>query len=521
MNFQKKLIQLNKNTFKDIKLDTNDKILCEFSYNYSNIICFSFFANFLKHRLKSKLVSYSLNLKVDFKDKIIFFFKKILKLGIFGIYKSFKIDEFILVDTGNKYLDKSKDLFNKHYPKFKSKKDIVDFKIKGVEIGDLIYDTYLKEKLIATIDLNDNNFQNFFINTLKVYLYWSDYLDKNKIKSVVLSHTVYINAILLRIAIKRKIPCYQVNVHSIYFLNKKNKFAYVNFENYSKEFKKLSKKLKLVGLKKSRLRIKKRFSGKVGVDMHYSTKSAFHSVYYRRKILSNNKKTKVIILTHDFIDNPHPYTNKMLFADYYEWLEFLFKLSKKSDYEWYVKTHPDFHPLSEKIINKLLLKYKNIKKISPKVSSKQIISEKIDCVLTVHGTAGWEYAYFGIPVINASKCNPHSSYNFNFHAKSINNYKYLITNFNKIKLKLNFDKKKISEFYLMHNIVNNDSNWIIEDFEKMIKKIKGWQNRSNQNFVEYWLNNYNFSKKTLIDSYIKNFLEKKEYSIKNFNFLNK
>ena len=40
--------------------------------------------------------------------------------------------------------------------------DVVNFKINNIWIGDLIYDTYLKSRLIPTFNLNLKIFQIFF-----------------------------------------------------------------------------------------------------------------------------------------------------------------------------------------------------------------------------------------------------------------------------------------------------------------------------------------------------------------------
>ena len=40
-------------------------------------------------------------------------------------------------------------------------------------------------------------------------------------------------------------------------------------------------------------------------------------------------------------------------APCYEWIKFLGKISHSTDYEWYIKTHPDFLPGNIDIIKKL------------------------------------------------------------------------------------------------------------------------------------------------------------------------
>ena len=58
--------------------------------------------------------------------------------------------------------------------------------------------------------------------------------------------------------------------------------------------------------------------------------------------------------------------------------------------------------------------------IDPSTSHKQIISEGINLALTVDGSIGLEYPYFGIPVINASKFNCHINYKFNWYLRNQN-----------------------------------------------------------------------------------------------------
>ena len=61
------------------------------------------------------------------------------------------------------------------------------------------------------------------------------------------------------------------------------------------------------------------------------------------------------------------------------------------------------------------------------------------------GVVGFEYAYMNIPVINASKINPHIDFNFNIHAKNVSHYKKLLINPNLIKVKIN--KEDILKYY--------------------------------------------------------------------------
>ena len=61
----------------------------------------------------------------------------------------------------------------------------------------------------------------------------------------------------------------------------------------------MDEELKSTGLRIADEKIKERFSGKVGVDMPYSKKSAFHKNFSNKKVLSDTKK-KDFSAAHDF-----------------------------------------------------------------------------------------------------------------------------------------------------------------------------------------------------------------------------
>ena len=284
-------------------------------------------------------------------------------------------------------------------------------------------------------------------------------------------------------------------------------------------------------LKKARITIEKTFMGKRGLGRMIYTKtskqtpykgyfrSSFHSKKNKNKIFLNSNKKKILIASHCFIDAPHGYgPGSILFPDFYEWLEFLKKISKKTDYEWYIKPHPHSLPGTDKYLDKFLLDTPEFKKIPKNTSHHQILQEKVDCVLSVYGSVGWEYAYHKIPVINASKNNPTINYNFNLHAKNLKQYEDMILNFKKYPII--FKKENILEFYFMDNLFSR-SNWMIDDYYKLIKSIKGYDNLSNFRFYDYWVNRTSKTKVVSIYNIIDNFIKSDDIYMKNSNlFIN-
>ena len=65
----------------------------------------------------------------------------------------------------------------------------------------------------------------------------------------------------------------------------------------------------------------------------------------------------------------------MLFKDFNYWLNYLIDLSKKTNYDWYIKPHPDYLPGTLENIKKIVLDKSDIKMVDPAVSWKQLVEE--------------------------------------------------------------------------------------------------------------------------------------------------
>ena len=138
-------------------------------------------------------------------------------------------------------------------------------------------------------------------------------------------------------------------------------------------------------------------------------------------VLSSNRKLpiiKVLICPHALSDAPHT-RGLHLYPDFYEWLVSILKISKQTNYDWYLKLHPDLNQYwdnTEQIVKNLIKKdYGHVKYLDNKTPHSQIISEGINFVVTCAGSVSAEYAYFEIPAINSSLSNPHVDFSFSLN----------------------------------------------------------------------------------------------------------
>lgn len=457
-------------------------MLMELNPMHSAHIAYAYLADEMAKTFSAQIKAYAPRALKGVKQVVSFRLKTLLGWGHFGSYKSFGTNEFLEIKLTDEQRDRARLMYEETLPKLKSTRDVEDLHIKGVWIGDLVYDSYLMTMLKATINLEDTDFKLFLKESIELYIFWDDYLIKHNVCGVNVSHCVYNLAMPLRLAVYRDIPVFQTNATHIYRLSRKNLFAYNDFFHFRERFAELPEDVREAGLALAQRRIQRRFTGEVGVDMAYSTKSAYVAPKHSRLLRETDKK-KILIATHCFFDSPHSY-GKNTFPDFYEWLDFLGKMTECTDYDWYIKTHPDFLPGTKEIIDNFIKRYPKFTLLPSDASHHQIISEGINLTLTSYGTIGFEYAALGIPVINASMNNPHIAYDFNLHAADPETYRRMLLNLD--ELHLHIDKRQVYEYYFMRHIYNTE-NIFFENYEKSIEEIGGYDAQFSMVVYKKWM----------------------------------
>ena len=147
--------------------------------------------------------------------------------------------------------------------------------------------------------------------------------------------------------------------------------------------------------------------------------------------------------------------------------------------------------------------------LSAKDDYTKVLKKGINFVLTCYGSVGYEYSYLGCTVINACKENPHSAYKFNLNPKSIKQYKKIIMNISKYKIKSN--KKKILELFFLRKIYFI-SNWLSVDI-KLSQKF-GWKKDIYKpSMYKIWMEQWNIKKHKEIVDRINNFINSKKFRL--------
>ena len=483
-------------------------ILVESDQSSGNVLGLSIFLPVLSDHLEANLAYHAMvngGCSIRTKQRVRNFFSVNRKIGI---RKSLIVDGRI----------KNRTAGLNQFKRINSARQLEAFEIDGIRIGDLVYDSYLRRTGKPSVDLIDKELQEIFLECYSYYLNFLEIFHNHEIKAVCVSHCVYHFALPARIAYARNIPVFQVTGESIYRMNRNKTHAYTDFVDYPSRFKLLPEDVKREGKNLARQRLRSRFSGEVGVDMPYSTQSAFSANENKMNFkFPSDSKLKILVATHDFFDSPHSYGDNF-YPDFLVWLEKLGELSEETDYHWFLKTHRDSVAEDRHIIESLLERFPKFSLISSDISHLEIIDAGLDIVLTVFGTIGMEYPALGVPVLNATRNNPHVAYNFSLTPHDVAEYESMIRTLPELNIEINIEH--IYEDYFMAHLRDPQS-WIYFSYDEFLNDVGGYKESvSPKVFGVFLENSKNRRSVSDLSLAIVNFLKSDDHRLRNEHFRN-
>jgi hypothetical protein len=466
------------------KFQKNISIVLEMPEDYFYVISFIFLINNLKEKFNVNIQWIKINTQYQKRG-----FTSILKYSPFFNLKWHKL---YLANGGNIGLDLDIDLINyiKYYSKAKSvfkniesKDELIKLDYKGINVGDLIYDTYLRYKPAPTVNIKDKYLFKILISTFFIIDITIKYFKKNKFDYFFTSYTSYVHhGVLSRVALKENINIYSMGSYEILFnkINQDFPFHIKDYRFYKNIFDKLNDNFKNEIIQKSKKLLEDRFEGINDSAIFYMKNNAYSkNETDKERIFQDNKKKRVIIYMHDFYDSPHV-RRWMLFPDFYEWLIFILSSLNTKEFDYYIKIHPNSNPKTVEIINNILSQLNTpVILLDKNVKSKQLIEEGFNYAITNHGTIAHELPYFNIRVLNSGD-NPHINFSFSYTARSKEEFKKIIQNPTLLDFlikPIDF-KDEILRFYSMHNLISNTSDKItIEENVYLNSQIRFIENK--------------------------------------------
>lgn len=382
------------------------------------------------------------------------------------IFRSFGARPGLSLESVRVDEEKASQLAKEIFHGLRTKFDVLAVRVDGAPIGDLIYDTYLRTGPHPTVDIADPKLEEIIQRAILITRASQEYFSRKKVVGIIPDHFTYIfSGIITRCAMLAGVPVYQVCYGQNFFCYTvamqpdKRLPARYPCPLFRRLFARLTPEQQEAGRTKGRQLLQRRLAGYddgilvLGGSLYGDP--VVKSAYSRgtgEAIMEKTGRPRILILLHDFCDAVHHYGD-LLLPDFYEWCHFLLRHASETEFDWYVKPHPNsaragmVSQITNGVLAELKEKYPRMRFLSPTTSSLQLLNEGIDAMFTGYGTAGHEFAYLGVPVVNAGE-NAHVAYEFNLHPQNLEEYAHYIAHAD--RLKVNIRKEDIEEFAYMH-----------------------------------------------------------------------
>ena len=412
LNFLKKnRISKNKNSRKTILINAYSEyysltfiflLIREKRYINHNFILYFPVINFYKFSYKNNILKF-----------VYFFYNSLIR----DFLINFGWRRFYNLIVNNNYTHTNKNIFQEikllkvaeqFIHNIKTKKNLQEFRYKGILIGDLIYDTYLRFANKVTVDLKDPFLLEIFAKSIFATHQLQKNFGKSQIECFLTKQSAYIqHGIITRFFLKQKVPTYNFDNKIDYLreITSDNFYIRKNYEKYRSNFSKLkNKKFKI---KISQQLLSEKFSGKIINQEKWMPISVYHNTK-----IKVNKKIRCVLFLHCFIDSPLAW-GKIIFNDFHDWtiktLDFLQESGLEE--ETIIKGHPNAKEGSKEFETYLKKKYPKFVWLDKNSSNKEIFKLKPHFGLSVYGTVLHEMAYHKIYPIAAGD-NPCMSFSF-------------------------------------------------------------------------------------------------------------
>jgi hypothetical protein len=328
--------------------------------------------------------------------------------------------------------------------------------IKGIPVGDLIIDSYLRFSPSPQFNVKD---------TFVLHLIWQahcnvrraiKYFRGVKPNLYLTSYCTYLeHGIPARVALHAGIDVYSFG--NLIELGKKlslsDWYHTNNCANYQDVFNSLD--CQSERLAEAERHLCSRLAGGVDPATFYMRKSAYAP---STDSLPADINGAVVVFLHDFFDSPHVYPD-LIFPEFWAWVCSTIEVLIDAKINFFLKPHPNQIEISSEVVNKLRAIYPDVKWVPQSVTNVQLVNAKICCGVTVYGTVSHELAYLGVPTIACAR-HPHHAFDFCKTAKSVAEYEGYLRG--AVSIAESFDRLEMSRqalaFFYMHNLHGSPDN---------------------------------------------------------------
>lgn len=285
-----------------------------------------------------------------------------------------------------------------------SKGDIENFRIFDIEIGELVYDAFLRSEGVGTVSPEDPTFVKHFERCIALTSAWLSFFQKREV-SVFVGSNVYLQGIPQRIAVARGIPTFDVQGNRIHRVTT-FKPMFSEFDNLSSAFNQHEEISRVSLSPDTERKIHKILKGKGDFSAHIPNRN-----WSKLTAPSLNSVTgQPVIFVPSLGDSPHT-AGKQAFVDVLEWFKFLCEMTKSRGIDIFYKAHP-MSPQDCVELGAVARAHPQMVEIPANIRSTAVLDQVPSLVLSIRGHIALEAGLRGIPTVLAGIRNPYCSFNF-------------------------------------------------------------------------------------------------------------
>ncbi len=320
--------------------------------------------------------------------------------------------------------------------------------IEGIEVGDLLVDSYLRFKPSPEFNVNDPFVRRLIWQSLRDVRRARAYFERHRPKLYLTSYTTYLeHGIPARVALQVGVPTWSFGNLNQFGkrLSIEDSFHTADFSHYRATFDSLDRQPER--LEQAREQLELRLSGGIDAATSYMRQSAYGQTGVE---LPPGLEGAVVVFLHDFYDSPHVYPD-MVFDDFWSWVRFTIEVLQKAGIPFFLKPHPNQIALSDEVNVRLRGEFAGLQWLPPGISNLQLAQAGIRCGVTVYGTVAHEMAYLGVPSIGSAR-HPHHSFDFCRTARTRGEYSRMLETCDELPVSRDEMRRQALAFYYMHNL---------------------------------------------------------------------
>lgn len=320
--------------------------------------------------------------------------------------------------------------------------------VDGVEVGDLLIDSYLRFKPSPEFDVKDAFVRRLIWQALRDVRQAQAYFSRVRPRWYLTSYTTYLeHGIPARVALQQGVEVWSFgNLNSFgKRLSQADSFHTQDFSSYKATFDTLDRQDEL--LEVARAQLERRLAGGIDAATSYMRHSAYGQLGAE---VPAGIDGAVVIFLHDFYDSPHVYP-ELVFDDFWRWINFTIEVLQRARINFFLKPHPNQIALSDEALGRLRQERPELQWLEVGVSNVELARAGMACGVTVYGTVAHELAYLGVPTIGCAR-HPHHAFDFCRTARSLMEYENMLLSYRVVPIsKFNMQRQAL-EFYYMHNL---------------------------------------------------------------------